>query len=118
VSVLTLLFALIGLVTSFLVGLVPVIGTVVAAAFMPLFTIYLAGVGFCDPPLDRRGGGIGGTFTFAWRNRGRVFGHGLGFTVLLMIPVAGWFVAPSYGVVAGTLGVVEILERGAGKSTV
>jgi CysZ protein len=108
-SLLSLLFVLIGMATAVLIGLIPIIGALIAAVFLPLLTTYLAGAGFCDPAMERRGIGIGGSFTFAWRNRGRVLGHGLGFTILLLIPVAGWFLAPSYGVVAGTMGAVAIL---------
>jgi len=110
-SLITLLFALIGLATSTLIAFVPVAGALIAAVFMPALTVYLAGVGFCDPPLERRKIGVGGTFTYAWRNRGRVFGHGLGFSLLLLIPVVGWFLAPSYGVVAGTLGTIDVLRE-------
>jgi CysZ protein len=110
-SLLTLLFALIGLATSFLIAMVPVVGAILAVILMPLLTLYLAGVGFFDPPLERRQVGIGGTFTYCWRHRGRVFGQGFCFTLLLLIPVLGWFLAPSYGVVAGTLGVVDDWEE-------
>ncbi|MDA0768110.1 MAG: hypothetical protein O3A87_12775 [Verrucomicrobia bacterium] len=52
---------------------------------------------------------IANTFAHAWRHRGRTIGHGLGFTLLLFLPVVGWFLAPSYGIVAGTLGVIDTL---------
>lgn len=108
-SLLTLLFALIGLCTSFLVSLLPLIGGLVATVVMPVMQALLAGLGFCDPALERRGYSVGESLSFAWRNRGRVFGQGLGFTVLLLVPVVGWFLAPAFGVVAGTLGVVDLL---------
>lgn len=109
-SLLTFLFAMVGLFVSLLLSLIPVIGGLVAAVFMPLLQVYLAGVGFCDPPLERRRVPVGGSLRFAWRHRGRLVGHGLGFSILILVPVIGWFLAPSYGVVAGTLGTVEILE--------
>jgi hypothetical protein len=31
-----------------------------------------------------------------------------------MIPVVGWFLAPSYGVIAGTLAAAEDLQQGEG----
>lgn len=105
-SFLTLMFSLIGLIAAILLTMIPVIGAVLAAILMPLLTVYLAGVGFYDPPLERRQAGIGGTLAFCWRNRGRVSGIGFGFTLLLMIPVVGWVLAPSYGVIAGTLAAV------------
>lgn len=112
-SVLTLVYSLLGLTLGFLIGFIPIIGAIVAAIFVPLVMWFLAGVGFYDPALDRRQVGIGGAFRFCWKDRGRVIGQGAGFTLLLMIPVVGWFLAPSYGVVAGTLGVLATLEKGA-----
>lgn len=106
-SVITLVLALAGLVFSWVLALIPVVGGLLAVVFLPCVQFYLAGIGFCDPPLERRQVTIGGTFRHAWRHRGRTIGHGMGFSLLLLIPIAGWFLAPSYGIVAGTLGVVE-----------
>ncbi|MEO1837379.1 MAG: hypothetical protein ABGZ49_18005 [Akkermansiaceae bacterium] len=50
--------------------------------------------------------------SFCWRNCGRV--SGIGFTLLLMIPVVGWVLAPSYGVIAGTLAAAGDWEQGEG----
>lgn len=111
-SLLTLVFALIALATSFLIAMIPVIGAIIAMILMPVFTVYLAGVGFYDPSLERRQAGIGDTLSFCWRNRGRVTGVGFGFTLLLLVPVVGWFLAPSYGVVAGTLAATDDWEKG------
>ena len=107
-SLISLVLALAGFALSWLLALIPVVGGLLAILFLPCVQFYLAGVGFCDPPLERRQASIGGTFRHAWRHRGRMIGHGMGFSLLLLIPFAGWFVAPSYGIVAGTLGVVEI----------
>lgn len=106
-SLLTLVLALVALVLSWLVALIPILGGLLAIVLMPLTQFYLAGLGFCDPPLERRRVSIGGTLRHAWRHRGRTIGHGLGFTLFLFIPLAGWFLAPSYGIVAGTLGVLD-----------
>jgi CysZ protein len=113
-SFLSLIFSLIGLITAFSLAMIPVIGAVLAAILMLLLTVYLAGVGFYDPPLERRQAGIGASLTFCWRNRGRVSGIGFGFTLLLMIPVVGWVLAPSYGVIAGTLAAAGDLQGGEG----
>jgi CysZ protein len=106
-SVLSLVMALAALVLGWGLALVPVVGGLVAIAWMAVTQFYLAGLGFCDPPMERRMKSVGQTFSHAWRHRGRTIGHGVGFSVLLLIPVAGWFLAPSYGIVAGTLGVID-----------
>lgn len=105
-SILTLILALVALLLGWLVALIPVIGGLVAVPWMALSQFYLAGLGFCDPPMERRKKTIRETFRHAWQHRGRTIGHGAGFSLLLLIPVAGWFLAPSYGIVAGTLGVI------------
>jgi CysZ protein len=107
-SLVTLGLALVALLLSWLIALVPVIGGLLAIILMPLVQCFLAGLGFCDPPLERRGTSIRGTFRHAWCHRGRTIGQGAAFTALLFIPLAGWFLAPSYGIVAGTLAVVDL----------
>lgn len=106
-SLLTLLIALAALLFGWTLALIPFIGGLIAIAWMAATQFYLAGVGFCDPALERRQFTIRKTFAHAWKHRGRTLGHGLGFALLLFIPVAGWFLAPSYGIVAGTLGVID-----------
>ena len=38
-----------------------------------------------------------------------IIGCGCGFTLLAMIPVIGWFIAPGWGIVAGTRSAVALL---------
>ena len=110
-SLLTVLFALLGLLVGLVISLIPLIGGLAAAVLVPAWQFYLAGVGFCDPPLERRGYRIRHTLRHAWRFKWRTLGQGTGFSLLLLLPVVGWFLAPSYGVVAGTLGTVAILKE-------
>lgn len=106
-SLLTLVLAIAALLLGWILALIPILGGLIAIVWMAFSQFYLAGLGFCDPPMERRNKSIRETFAHAWRHRGRTVGHGLGFTLLLFIPVAGWFLAPSYGIVAGTLGVID-----------
>jgi CysZ protein len=62
--------------------------------------------------MERRNKSVRETFRHAWNHRGRMIGHGAMFALLLLIPVAGWFLAPSYGIVAGTLGVIDTERDG------
>ncbi|MCD6048855.1 MAG: hypothetical protein K0Q55_258 [Verrucomicrobia bacterium] len=95
----------------FLIGIIPILGAAIAFLLMSLVQMYLAGVGFSDPPLERRQYSIGSTLKFARQHRPRLMGVGMGFLLLLAVPGFGWFVAPGYGIVAGTLAVLDLLEE-------
>ncbi len=107
-GLLTLVMALVALILGWGLALIPLVGGLVAIIWMAGTQFYLAGLGFCDPAMERRKRSISETFSHAWRHRGRTIGQGLGFSLLLLIPIAGWFLAPSYGIVAGTLGVIDL----------
>ena len=109
VSLLSLLLEIACLVFCWALLLVPVIGGVLMVVLLPLSQMYLAGQGFFDPALERRGHGVLGSFRFAWRNKRRAIGCGAGFVGLTLVPVAGWILGPPLGVVAGTLTVVDLL---------
>lgn len=110
-SLLTLVMGMGAMTLGWGLALVPVVGGLVAVVWMALTQCYLAGLGFCDPPMERRGSTMRETFAHAWLHRGRTIGHGAGFSLLLLVPVVGWFLAPSFGIVAGTLGVIDTENR-------
>jgi uncharacterized protein involved in cysteine biosynthesis len=95
----------------FLLLLIPLVGQVAMAVLLPLSQMFLAGHGFIDPTLERRGMSVGQSFRFAWRQKRRVIGCGAGFLLLTMVPIAGWFLGPTLGVVAGTLVALDKLEE-------
>ena len=94
----------------FLLALVPLVGQIAMAVLLPLSQMFLAGHGFTDPTLERRGMSVGQSFRFAWLHRRRVVGCGAGFLLLTMMPIAGWFLGPTLGVVAGTLVALDKLQ--------
>jgi uncharacterized protein involved in cysteine biosynthesis len=89
--------------------LIPIVGEV-AMFLLPVSQMFLAGHGFVDPLLERRNYDVGKSFRFAWQHRYRVAGCGSVFMLLAAVPLVGWFLAPTLGVVAGTLMGLEILE--------
>ena len=111
-SLLTLMLAAVGLLLACLMALLPVLGTLLGSIVTVLVTWFLAGAGFVDPPLERRNFTVWGALRLCWNFRGRILGQGASFSALLMIPLAGWFLAPGYGMVAGTIGALSILEEG------
>ncbi|HEY1172134.1 MAG TPA: EI24 domain-containing protein [Verrucomicrobiae bacterium] len=110
-SLLSLTISLIVFVFCLVIGIIPLLGAVVSFLIMSLVQMYLAGVGFADPALERRQYSIGSTLKFTRKHRPRLMGVGLGFLMLLAVPVFGWFIAPSYGVIAGTLAVLDLIEE-------
>jgi CysZ protein len=90
--------------------IIPVVGQVAIAVVLPLSQMFLAGQGFVDPVLERRGFGVRGSFRFCWKHRYRVLGCGAGFVAFATIPLAGWFLGPTLGIVAGTLAGLDRLD--------
>lgn len=74
-----------------------------------------AGFGMIDFSLERKQFTVGQSVSFMRRHRGLCMGLGAGFQVLMLIPLVGWFVAPTLGTVAGTLRVIDIEEEKLGK---
>lgn len=107
----SLLLSLLALVFCWALVLIPIVGGLLLAVALPLCQMFLAGQGFLDPTLERKGYRIGGSFGFCWRNRMRTIGCGAGFLLLTLIPVVGWFLAPGFGIVAGTRAVLTLLEQ-------
>ncbi len=92
--------ALILLIT--LLALIPLVSIAT-----PLLTFivqaYYNGVLITDYTLERRGFSVKASQGFYKTHKPEMFAIGLGFMFLLLIPVVGWFIAPTYGLVASYL---------------
>lgn len=97
--------------TSVLAGFIPAIGPVLS--FIIIFTAqsYYEGVALSDYTLERKRYSVDETISFTKKNRYGIMGVGCGFTLMLLIPVLGWFTAPGYGTVAATLATLEKIEN-------
>jgi CysZ protein len=100
---LTLLLSAGLLVLNLAASLIPVVGTLVALACILPFQFFLTAVGYLDPYLDRRGYTVRESLRLLWRHFPTVVGFDLLGTGLLLIPIVGWFLGPTYAVVAGIL---------------
>lgn len=109
VSLITLAWSLMLMVVCWLFLLVPVVGGLMSIVGLTLVQMYFAGVGFADPAMERRRYSVRESLSFAWRHRARLLGCGAGFVLILLIPLIGWLLAPTYGVIAGTLSAADIL---------
>ena len=90
----------------------PVIGVIISPALIFLIQFYYTGCGLIDSTLERKRYSVKQTLHFASTHKGAMMGLGAGFTLLLMIPIVGWYLAPSYGTIAGTLATLEIMTNG------
>ncbi len=82
---------------------VPVIGQIGSAVIIFFIQAYYAGFGNMDYTLERRRYTVAQSKAFVRANRGLAIGNGTIFLLLLMIPVAGLFLAPALGTGAATL---------------
>jgi CysZ protein len=94
-------------IAAWFVAFIPVIGTIISPVLLITIQSYYGGSGLVDYTLERNRYSVRESIEFARSNRGRITGVGMGFVVLLMIPIFGWFAAPGYGTVAATLATLE-----------
>ncbi len=95
------------MILAWLFTVFPVIGPLVSPILLISIESYYGGFGLMDYTLERKRFSVEESFDFAKQNRALVTGVGLGFVLLLFIPIIGWFFAPGYGTVAATLSALE-----------
>ncbi len=96
---------------AWLLVLLPLIGAVISASLIFLIQAYYNGFALMDYTLERKRYSVKDSVRFARSNRPRVIGVGIGFMSMMLIPVLGWFAAPTYGTVAATLGALDCIDR-------
>lgn len=109
VSALMLAISLMLTVLCWLLWLLPVVGAVIYFAGMLIIQAYFAGAGFMDPVLERRRIGIRASLSHSYRHKWHALGNGTGFVIMMLVPVIGWFLAPSYGIIAAAISGVDTL---------
>ena len=93
------------IVLLLLVAWIPIIDFVVPIGII-LIQAYYAGFGNLDYFMDRHYS-VKESVVFISKNKGIALGNGLGFLLLLAIPIIGVFLAPTLGVAAATLSGIE-----------
>lgn len=85
-----------------LISMIPIVGIV-----SPLLTFvvqaYYNGILMTDYSLEINGSNVKESQRFYTENKPVMFSIGLGFMFLLLIPVVGWFIAPTYALTASAL---------------
>jgi CysZ protein len=101
-------FGLILLIT--LLALIPLFD-IIAPLLTFIIQMYYNGILMTDYTLERHGFSIKQSEQFYKTNKPEMFAIGLGFMFLLLIPVIGWFIAPTYGLVAAYLQFSKIEKK-------
>ena len=79
--------------------------------FAPILAFFISayfwGVAMVDFNSERKRFNIKQSFAYIRRHRGLALGNGIVFYGMFLIPVLGWMVAPTFGIIAATLAVLE-----------
>jgi uncharacterized protein involved in cysteine biosynthesis len=90
-------------VVALLLGLFPGLGPALSFAFSFPLQMFLCGVSSVDPCLERYDRSAADTVRLMWRHKVQMVGFGLISTAGMFIPLVGWFVSPTYSLVAGVI---------------
>lgn len=85
-----------------LLGLIPFVGIITPLLAFAI-QAYFNGILMTDYTLERQGYTVKESEAFYKIHKPEMFAIGLGFMFILLIPVIGWFIAPTYGLVASYL---------------
>lgn len=103
---LTILFMLL----AWLFVFIPLVGPLISMVCMIAIQSYYGGYSLVDYTLERKQYSVKDSIQFAKGHRALVTGVGAAFMLLALVPVVGWFSAPTYGTVAATLASLEKME--------
>ena len=103
VAIITILGTVLMLMIQLGANLIPVVGGLIALALVIPCEMFLTGIGFIDPYFDRAGlTGMKSFHVMRQRFFTIVVFSAIGGLILL-IPFVGWFLGPTYSVVAGII---------------
>ena len=94
---------------ALILGFLPIVG-IVTPLFILTIQSYYIGYSFMDYTLERHHYDSKSSLKFARENKAFLTVSGSLFTLMLIIPIIGIFIAPSISAVSATLGTIEILE--------
>ncbi len=94
----------------FIVSFIPAIG-IFAPPVAWLVQSHYAGFGLADFTLERKRYSVSETVSWVGKNRDVTTGLGIGFMLISLVPVIGWFLAPVLGTIAATVVVLGELEE-------
>ena len=99
----TVLASLAVMVASVAIGFVPGIGPVLSLVFAFPLQLFLCGASSVDPYLERCGHSTAQSFRIMWGRKSQMIRFGLIGTLGMFVPLVGWFMSPTYSVIAGVV---------------
>lgn len=81
---------------------IPILG-MIAPLLSFVIQAYYNGILMADYALEKQGLSVKSSKEFYKKNKPALFAIGLGFMFLLLIPVIGWFMAPTYALIASEI---------------
>ncbi len=111
INIRNLMMTLILSFMSWLLVFIPIVGVPLSGVLILLIQFFYNGFSLTDYTLERKRYSVKESVRFVHGNRARVIGVGMGFMLLVTIPVIGWFAAPAYGTVAATLAALEKINE-------
>ena len=93
-----------------LLSFIPIV-SIFTPLLMFIIQAYFNGILMTDYTLERHGKTLKESQTFYATHKTQMFAIGIGFMFLLLIPVIGWFIAPTYGLVASFLVYSELQKE-------
>jgi len=86
---------------SSVLGLIPLVGVLLSISFLLPANIFMSSISYIDPYLERSGYSPRQSFDLMRKNIVSIFFFGVIGLLVTSIPFFGWFVGPTYSVVAG-----------------
>lgn len=99
----TILAAIGAMLGGIALGAIPLIGVLISGVAVTAINLFLSAVGYIDPYLERTGHTPRASFALMRRNKMGVLAFGIIGALFTLVPLVGWFVGPTYCVVAGVV---------------
>lgn len=90
-------------IASFAFGFIPFIGILISGVLIFPANLFLSSVSYLDPYLSQNGYTPTESIKLMWSHRVTVMYFGLIGFCITIIPFFGWFIGPTYSVVAGVI---------------
>ncbi|QTA80433.1 Uncharacterized protein dnl_27370 [Desulfonema limicola] len=91
--------------------IIPIIGTIISSFLILMIQSFYNGFSLTDYTLERKRFTVKESIAFIKNNRAMTTGIGLGFMLMMFVPVFGWAAAPAYGTVASTIAALEKINN-------
>ncbi|HQW83786.1 MAG TPA: EI24 domain-containing protein [Ferruginibacter sp.] len=98
-------------ISILILSFIPVVGWVTPLLAL-LVECYYFGFSMLDYSCERNKLSTSQSIMFIGRHKGLAIGNGIIFYLMLLIPILGWLLAPSYAVIAATLSLYKIKNEG------